>query len=121
MASPTTPAAGTAQTSLRSTTASTTSFVSTSTDWSGRRSVAMGFMTARTITGWPLVTPPSSPPALLVRRLKPASLSKRISSWTWEPGRRAASKPMPISAPLIAWMEQNAWASRPSSLRSQCT
>ena len=78
-------------------------------------------MAARTTTGWPLVTPPSRPPALFERRWNPLSLSNRISSWTCEPGRRAASKPMPISAPLIAWIEQKARASRPSSLRSHCT
>src|SRR5438477_1798566 len=48
MASPTTPAAGTAQTSLRSTTASTASFVARSTDLSGVRSVERGFIAART-------------------------------------------------------------------------
>ena len=51
MASPTMPAAGTAQTSLRSTTASTASFVATSTERSGVRSVDKGFMAARTTTG----------------------------------------------------------------------
>ena len=80
IASPTTPAAGTAHTSLRSTTASTASLVCTSTERSGLRSVEMGFIAARTITGWPLVTPPSSPPALLEARWKPPSLSSRISS-----------------------------------------
>src|SRR6266542_2017468 len=63
----------------------------------------------------------SSRPALLEARWKPTSSAKRISSWTCEPGRRAASKPSPISAPLIAWMEQKAWARRPSSLRSHWT
>jgi len=51
MASPTTPAAGTAQTSLRSTTASTTSFVARSTDRRGVRRVDSGFIAARTTTG----------------------------------------------------------------------
>ena len=31
----------------------------------------MGFIAPRTTTGWPLVMPPSSPPALLVPRVKP--------------------------------------------------
>src|SRR5213080_3637686 len=57
MASPTTPAAGTAQTSLRSTTASTASFVARSTDLSGVRRVERGFIAARTTTGCPFVTP----------------------------------------------------------------
>src|SRR5206468_1735052 len=83
--------------SLRSTTASTASLVARSTDLRGVRSVESGFMAARTITGWPLVTPPSRPPALLLERRKPLSASKRISSWTAEPGRRAASKPRPSS------------------------
>src|SRR4029077_172199 len=73
MASPTTPAAGTAQTSLRSTTASTDSRVSRSTERRGFRRVEIGFMAARTTTGWPLVTPPSSPPALFDPRWKPPS------------------------------------------------
>jgi succinate-semialdehyde dehydrogenase/glutarate-semialdehyde dehydrogenase len=41
-----------------------------------------------------------------------------IGSMTFEPGRRAASKPRPISTPLIAWMLMSAAASRASSLRS---
>src|SRR4026208_515156 len=45
-------------------TASTASRVSRSTDRIGFRRVEIGFMAARTTTGWPLVTPPSSPPAL---------------------------------------------------------
>src|SRR4030095_4960519 len=57
-------------------------------------------MAARTMTGWPFVTPPSRPPALLERRSKPPASSKRISSWTWEPGRRAAPQPMPRSGAL---------------------
>ena len=53
--------------------------------------------------------PASSPPALLLR---PRETERRrvglgadrswIGSWTCEPGRRAASKPMPISTPFIA-------------------
>src|SRR5947209_4487189 len=118
MASPTTPAAGTAQTSLRSTTASTVSLVARSTDLSGVRSVESGFIAARTTSGWPLVTPPSRPPALLVERLKPWPASNTISSCTPEPGVRAVSKPMPNSQPLMAWIEQKACASRPASRRA---
>ena len=45
------------------------------TEIGGVRSVDKGFMAARTTTGWPLVTPPSRPPALLVVRLNPWSAS----------------------------------------------
>ena len=64
--------------------------------------------------------PPSVPPALLVRRSNPSS-PKDSSSCTSDPGRRAISKPSPISTPLVACMLRSACANRPSSLRSQCT
>ena len=70
IASPTTEAAGTAQTSLRSKAASNGSLVRTSTEGSARRSVAIGFIAARHTTGIPLVTPPSRPPARLLGRVK---------------------------------------------------
>ena len=38
---------------------------------SGLRSVLIGFIAARTTSGWPLVVPPSRPPALLLGRVKP--------------------------------------------------
>ena len=71
--------------------------------------------------------PASSPPALFVGRLTGTSgcvvapESGRISSWICEPGRSATRGPMPMPTPLIAWMDINAWARRPSSLRSHCT
>ena len=68
MASPTTAAAGTAQTSLRSMAAGAFCIVVRSTERSGFISVAIGFMKPVTRTSWPLVTPPSRPPALLVGR-----------------------------------------------------
>src|SRR3989449_8453668 len=51
-----------------------------------------GFIAARTTTGCPFVTPPSRPPALFVLRLNPLSASKRISSWTAEPGDRKSTR-----------------------------
>jgi len=68
MASPTTAAAGTAHTSLRSIAAGASCSVVKSTDRSGFISVAIGFMNPVTRTSSPLVTPPSRPPALLVGR-----------------------------------------------------
>ena len=84
----------------------------------------MGFLAARMTIGCELVMPASSPPALLVGRVKPSegvstsAGSYRIGSWTSEPGCRAASKPIPISTPLIACTDITAWASRPSSFLS---
>jgi len=43
-------------------------WVARSTEASGRVSVEMGFITARTTTGMPCVIPPSRPPERLVRR-----------------------------------------------------
>ena len=68
IASPTTPAAGTTQVSLRSTEASCGSFVARSTERSGMSSVGMGFTTACARISSPFVTPPSSPPARFVGR-----------------------------------------------------
>ena len=85
----------------------------------------IGFLAARTTIGSPLDVPPSMPPALFVGRRKPKrrsasgwSGSNSIGSITFEPGRRAASTPRPISTALIAWMLMTAHASRASSLRS---
>src|SRR5688572_18615094 len=97
IASPTTAAAGTAQTSLRSMAACASSIVARSTDRRGFMSVEIGFIHAETRTSSPLVTPPSRPPALLVGRARPMARdgSGTISSWTRDPGRPAASGPMP--------------------------
>src|SRR3989442_6899531 len=121
MDSATTPAAGTAQTSLRTTAPVIASFVLMSTDRSGDISVDSGFIAPRTTTGAPVVTPPSVPPARLVSRKKPRPRVQKISSWAREPGVRAISNPGPTSTPLTAWMDITAWARRPSSFRSQCT
>ena len=67
MASPTTAAAGTAQTSLRSIAADASPIVVRSTERSGFISVEIGFIHAETRRSSPLVTPPSRPPALLRR------------------------------------------------------
>ena len=66
MASPTTAAAGTAQTSLRSMAAAAPSSVVMSIERSGFIKVEIGFIQAVTRTSSPLVTPPSRPPALFV-------------------------------------------------------
>lgn len=51
----------------------------------------------------------------------PASPLFSIGSCTSDPGRRAASNPMPISTPLTAGIDISIPASRPSSFRSQLT
>ncbi len=94
--------------------------VRTSTVSSARGTVEIGFMAARTRSGSPVLIPPSIPPARLVRRRTPLP-EPSISSWANDPRRRAVANPSPISTPLIAWMLISAAASRPSSLRSQCT
>ena len=63
-----TPAAEIAEMSERSHPASDASFVRKSIDRSGLPNVLIGFIAPRTTTGWPLVMPPSNPPALLVCR-----------------------------------------------------
>ena len=68
-----------------------------------RGTVEIGFMAARTLSGCPLVMPPSRPPARLVDRTTPSGPGY-ISSCAALPRRRAVSKPSPISTPLIAWM-----------------
>src|SRR5204863_10006318 len=78
IASPTTAAAGTAQTSLRSMAAGASVIVDRSTERSGFISVEIGFMYAMTRTSSPLVTPPSRPPALLVGRATPTGRSPRM-------------------------------------------
>ncbi len=119
MASPTTPAAGTEHTSERTCGGFAGSPVSKSTEATSARTDERGRMAARTTTGAPLVTPPSSPPARLVARaISPPR--QAMGSWASIPRRPARSKAGPTSTPLTAWMEQSAWASRPSSLRSQC-
>ena len=120
MASATTPAAGTAQTSLRWWMATACSPVATSRVASARGTVEIGFIAARTRSTSPLVMPPSIPPARLDRRVTPG-LRGSISSWALEPRRRAVANPSPTSTPLIAWMPISAPASRESSLRSLCT
>ena len=127
IASPTTAAAGTAQTSLRSMAAGLSVIVAKSTDRSGFINVEIGFIYAMTRKSSPLVTPPSRPPALLVGRATPTGASPRmfrpgragrISSWTREPGTSATAGPRPMPTALIAGIDISACASRPSSLRS---
>ena len=67
IASPTTAAAGTAHTSLRSMAAAAAAIVSSSTDRSGFISVEIGFIHAVTRTSSPFVTPPSSPAGVVGR------------------------------------------------------
>ena len=68
IASPTTPAAGTTQESVRSRSACAGSRVAMSTERSGLVSVGIGFMATRATSGSPVVIPPSSPPERLVSR-----------------------------------------------------
>ena len=75
----------------------------------------------------PWSCPPSSPPALLVQPAEAAAriagaarrLRRRSDRAPAEPGRRAASKPSPISTPFTAGIDMRSAASRPSSFRSQ--
>src|SRR5215472_1932175 len=120
IASATTPAAGTAVTSLRWLMARAGSPVRTSTVPSARGTVEIGFIAARTRIGPPVLIPPSIPPARLVTRRTPSAPGS-ISSCASEPGRAAVANPSPISTPLIAGMLIIAPASRPSSRRSHCT
>ncbi len=120
IASATTPAAGTAHTSLRWLIAFAASPVATSIVSSARGTVEMGFIAARTRRTSPVDIPPSVPPARLVRRRTPPS-PLSISSCANDPRRRADSKPSPTSTPLMAWMPINAPARRESSRRSQWT
>src|SRR5918999_2430851 len=121
MASATTPAAGTAVTSLRWLIALAGSPVRTSTVSRARGTVEIGFIAARTRTGSPVVMPPSMPPARWLRRRMPPPGPRSISSCAMEPRVRAVVKPSPTSTPLIAWMPISAAASRESSRRSQWT
>ena len=88
MASPTTAAAGTAHTSLRSIVAGSSFIVAVLTDRNGFINVEMGFIQADTRTSSPLVMPPSRPPARFVglesvgRVPLGAPDARRISSWT---------------------------------------
>ena len=79
-------------------------------------------MAARQTTGMPLVTPPSRPPARLVGRGE-AARGGVVADGVVDlrAAAAAASKPRPISTPLMAWMHISAWARRPSSLRSHWT
>ena len=120
MVSATTAAAGTAHTSDRWLIALVGSPVETSTVDSARLSEEMGFIAARTRSGSPVVMPPSRPPARSVSRRTPVAPGT-ISSCAAEPRDRAWVNASPISTPLIAWIDINAAASRPSSFRSQCT
>src|SRR5665811_2126920 len=79
--------------------------LATSTVASARDTVEIGFMAARTRITSPFDTPPSMPPARLVRRrIRPVAGSRSISSCASEPRRAAVRNPSPISAPLIAWI-----------------
>ncbi len=120
MASPTTPAAGSTQVSLRSTPAVRASLVRRSIERSGWSSVGIGLTTACARSSSPLVTPPSRPPAWLVGRSRPRASSNRISSWKRDPGRSAASKPAPRLTAFTAGIDISAWAMRPSRRRSHC-
>ena len=121
IASPTTPAAGTTVESVRSRIAWAGSLVSVSTERSGLVRVEIGLIAARTISGSPLVMPPSRPPARLVSRCQPSSSLKKISSWASEPGPPATSQASPRETPLTDWIETTAWARRPSSFSRQET
>ena len=72
IASATTPAAGTAVTSLRWLIALAGSPVATSIVSSARGTVEIGFIAARTRSTSPVDMPPSMPPARLVRRCTPS-------------------------------------------------
>ena len=123
MVSATTPAAGTAVTSVRSLNETVDSLVSMSTVLStGRLRVDSGFMAARRTMSPPVDMPPSIPPARVVS----AEVGLRLRPSGWRRGPReprwaAVSNPSPKPTPLTAWMLQMAWASRPSSRRSQWT
>ena len=101
MASATTPAAGTAVTSLRWLIALAGSPERTSTVSRALGTVEIGFIAARTRITSPVLMPPSIPPARLVRLLMPL-FAASISSCAAEPRRRAVAKPSPISTPLMA-------------------
>src|SRR4051812_13335597 len=120
IASATTPAAGTAQTSLRWWCATASSPVDVSTVRSARGTVLIGFIAARTRSTSPDDIPPSVPPSRPLLRASP-SAPGTISPMPSLPRRCAAAKPSPPSTPLMAWMPINAPASRESSRRSQCT
>ena len=120
IASATTPAAGTAQTSERWWLAVAASPVATSTVRRARGTVAMGFMPARTRRGPPVDMPPSMPPDRSETRSMPPGAGS-ISSCACEPRRRVVSKPSPTSTPLIAWMPMRAPARRESRRRSPWT
>jgi len=77
-------------------------------------------MAARTLMGWPVLMPPSIPPARMELRDRPAPPAT-ISSWACEPTRPAVAKPSPTSTPFTDWMLMSARANRASSFRSDCT
>src|SRR4029078_4269746 len=81
--SATTPAAGTAVTSVRSLNETVSALVSVSAVFStGRFRVASGFIATRATSRSPVVIPPSMPPARDdSRRYSPASASQLIASW----------------------------------------
>ena len=107
MASATTPAAGTAQTSERWWWATAGSPVRTSTVRRALGTVAIGFMAARTRSTSPVLMPASVPPARPVARRMPWG-PLTISSCASEPRTRARPKPSPNSTPLMAWMPMRA-------------
>ena len=88
------------------------------------KGVEIGLSAPRTMSGSPLVMPPSRPPARLLARRQgrsPHRSGGRMTSWAREPGVAVRAKPPPISTPLTAWMLITACASSPSSLRSHIT
>jgi hypothetical protein len=76
----------------------------------GRRMLLVGFNARRATMRWPVEMPPSTPPALLLR--KPSGV---ISSRCSVPFCATEAKPAPISTPLTALMPINAWAMSASS------
>ena len=121
MASPTTPPAGTAQTSVRCVMASAAWPVSTSIVLSGRGRDDSGFMATRARITSPLLMPPSVPPARPVTRRGRPPPSATISSCASDPSASAEANPSPIPTPFTDWMLMSARANRASSFRSDCT
>jgi hypothetical protein len=94
--------------------------VEMSTVSSALGTVENGFIAARRRMGWPVLMPPSIPPArALLRESEPALTT--ISSCAFDPGRAAEAKPSPTSTPFTDWMLMRASVSWASSLRSWWT
>ena len=64
------------------------------TDWRSTRMLDVGLIASDTVTGWPVEMPPSTPPALLLR--KPSGV---ISSPCSEPRWAMQSKLAPMDTP----------------------